>query len=358
MDSCKISVIVPVYNAIRYLGECVESILNQTFTDFELILVDDGSTDASGELCDQYASSNQRVKVIHKANGGSNSARNAGLREAGGTYICYVDCDDLLKKDALSGLYQYAEENNLDIAVADLVCFENSPGGKQSSRCQKIPEGILDKAEMERVFYPQMLFREEFCFGAMPTLCSKLFRRELLYKNQFQVDEKIWMGEDGAITYPCYLDAERIGYLKGEGLYLYRMLPDSLTHKKAKAYFGDRIVILCHYLDKRFAEKTTLYPVLKKQILLYMLYLTDSMFRPHGNMSMVFKNKYFFAEIDKIEKDVLGKEMVEYCQNVPTSSRAKRLLKLFIKPDFFNRLEYYLFLKYEKVSGFLAGMKQ
>lgn len=358
MDSCKISVIVPVYNAIRYLGECVESILNQTFPHFELILVDDGSTDASGELCDQYASSNERIKVIHKVNGGSNSARNAGLKEARGTYICYVDCDDLLEKEALFKLYQYAEENNLDIAVADLVCFEKTPEGKQSSRCQKMPEGILDKAEMERVFYPQMLFREEFCFGAMPTLCSKLFRRELLSKNQFQVDEKIWMGEDGAITYPCYLDAERIGYLKGEGLYLYRMLPDSLTHKKVKAYFGDRILILCHYLDRRFAEKTTLYPVLKEQILLYMLYLVDSMFLPHGNLSVVYGNRNFFAEINRIKEDALGKEMVDYCQNVPTSSRAKRLLKVLIKPSFLNRLEYYLFLKYEKVSGFLAGLKQ
>ena len=358
MDTCKISVIVPVYNAIRYLGECVESILNQTFPCFELILVDDGSTDASGGLCDQYALKDERIKVIHKQNGGSNSARNAGLKEARGRYICYVDCDDLLEKEALFKLYQYAEENNLDMAIADLICFEKTPEGKQSSRCQKMPEGILNRAEMERDFYPAMLFRKEFCFGAMPTLCAKLFRRELLLKNQFQVDERIWMGEDGAITYPCYLDAERIGYLKGEGLYLYRMLPDSLTHKKVKAYFGDRILILCHYLDRRFAEKTTLYPVLKEQILLYMLYLVDSMFRPHGNLSVVCKNRCFFEEMNRMKEDALGKEMVDYCQKVPTSSRAKRLLKLFRKPSFLNRLEYYLFLKYEKVSGFLAGLKQ
>ena len=355
MGICEISVIVPVYNAMAYLPECVESIRNQKFTGFELILVDDGSTDESGRLCDEFAQKDKRIKVMHKKNGGSNSARNTGLNVACGKYVCYVDCDDLLSEDALWGLFFYAEENNLDMAVADLTCFSKDSRIKRS---QAMPEGILDKTRLNDEFYPRMLFQEEFCFGAMPTLCSKLFLRDLLLKNQSMVDEKIWMGEDGAITYPCYLDAERVGYLKGKEYYFYRMNSSSLTHRKNRDYFGDNILLLCHYLDKRFRENEALYPVLKKQLNLYMLYLVDSMFTPHGNLGVLFGNTVFFHEMEKINEDVLGKEMVEYCQNVPTSSRAKRLLKLFIKPDFFNRLEYYLFLKYEKVSGFLAGMKQ
>lgn len=94
MDTQKISVIVPVYNVEKYLSRCIDSIISQTFSDFELILVDDGSTDSSGKICDEYGKKDGRVKVIHKRNGGLSSARNCGLENAKGNYICFVDSDD------------------------------------------------------------------------------------------------------------------------------------------------------------------------------------------------------------------------------------------------------------------------
>lgn len=101
MSRVKISVIVPVYNAEKYLRRCVGSILAQTFTDFELLLVDDGSTDASGAICDEYASADARVRVFHKPNGGVSSARNLGLDNARGEWIAFADADDYLFKHFL-----------------------------------------------------------------------------------------------------------------------------------------------------------------------------------------------------------------------------------------------------------------
>ena len=102
MNKPMISVIVPVYNAEKYLQRCVDSILKQSFTDFEVLLIDDGSHDRSGELCDEYGEKDNRVRVFHKENGGVSSARNVGLDNASGEYISFVDADDYLETNAMS----------------------------------------------------------------------------------------------------------------------------------------------------------------------------------------------------------------------------------------------------------------
>ena len=116
----KVSIIVPVYNAEKYLQECVESALCQTLSDIELILVDDGSTDSSPTLCDQYAAQDRRVKVIHKPNGRAASARNAGLRAASGEYVAFVDADDWISPD----MYEKMLQTNADVTLCDYVRFQ------------------------------------------------------------------------------------------------------------------------------------------------------------------------------------------------------------------------------------------
>ena len=102
----KISVIVPVYNVEKYLPRCIDSILAQSFTDFELILVDDGSKDSSGKICEAYVTKDDRVKVLHKENGGASTARNAGIEIARGTWICFIDSDDYVLPNYLQGMYE------------------------------------------------------------------------------------------------------------------------------------------------------------------------------------------------------------------------------------------------------------
>lgn len=116
----KISCIVPVYNVEKYLRRCVDSILNQTFTDFELILVDDGSPDNSPAICYEYAVKDSRIKVIHKVNGGVSSARNVGLDVAKGEWICFVDSDDLIEADYMQKMYEAAINNNSDFIMCGI----------------------------------------------------------------------------------------------------------------------------------------------------------------------------------------------------------------------------------------------
>lgn len=133
-----ISVIVPVYNVEKYLDKCIQSILGQTYKDFELILVDDGSTDNSGKMCDEYAQNDSRIRVIHKANGGLSEARNYGTLAAHGTHLTYIDSDDYVCKDYLKGLFMLKEQYKTDISVLGIQsvkeneAFTDNRGGVQS----------------------------------------------------------------------------------------------------------------------------------------------------------------------------------------------------------------------------------
>ncbi len=117
---CEISIIVPVYKVEPYLRKCVDSILAQTFTDFEVILVDDGSPDNSGKICDEYASKDSRVRVIHKENGGLSSARNAGIDVARGKYLGFVDSDDYIEKDMYELLYDNIVKEQADLSICGI----------------------------------------------------------------------------------------------------------------------------------------------------------------------------------------------------------------------------------------------
>ncbi|CDB75077.1 glycosyltransferase [Clostridium sp. CAG:265] len=122
----EISIIVPVYNVEKYLKRCIDSILNQSFTDFELILVDDGSTDNSGEIIDEYAIKDERIKVIHKENGGLSSARNVGIEYSKGNYIAFVDSDDYINKNMYKILYKNAIKYNAEISICNFeYVYEN-----------------------------------------------------------------------------------------------------------------------------------------------------------------------------------------------------------------------------------------
>ena len=118
MNNPKISVIVPVYNVEQFLPRCINSILAQTFTDFEVLLINDGSADNSGRICDEYAKKDNRIRLFHKGNGGVSSARNIGLKNVKGELICFIDSDDYLDKKFLQRMVKAMEENDVD-----LVCW-------------------------------------------------------------------------------------------------------------------------------------------------------------------------------------------------------------------------------------------
>lgn len=181
----EISVIVPVYKAEAFIDRCVESILAQTFKNFELILVDDGSPDNSGAICDSYARTDPRVRVIHKPNGGVSSARNAGLRDAAGQWITFIDSDDCVKETYLSDLY----DPIYDLIVVGHEHINDHDGSKQINGLIPFSSDALTAPQMEHLLKENGTYWLMFCWG-------RLYRRSLLRAHGLTFVEGMDCGED------------------------------------------------------------------------------------------------------------------------------------------------------------------
>lgn len=203
----EISVIVPVYNCEKYIGKCIESILNQTFKDLELILIDDGSADESGKICDEYKIQDKRVKVIHEKNSGVSIARNVGINVAKGKYIGFVDSDDYLAPDMYESLYENLMKSHADVAICGIMnCFlKKLPNGKikeehalQSNTCEK---GILNgKQAFSEALKSQI-------FSVNPV--NKLFYSRFLKEERFPANKT---SEDAFLIPKILAKAERVVY--------------------------------------------------------------------------------------------------------------------------------------------------
>ena len=249
------SVIVPIYKVEEYLRKCVDSILNQTWTDFELLLVDDGSPDQCPGICDEYARRDARVRVIHKPNGGLVSARNTGIAAARGDYICYVDGDDWVKPELLQFVKDVLEKAP---APLDIVCFgaERVFTDRTNLMGNHVEAGYYDKARMEKEIYPRILCHQRPGFGWSYLIPSnawnKAYRRELLLEHYLR-DERIRMFEDGAFVYECILFANQ-AYFCSEPLYYYnKMNPGAMT-EELRLYLNENSVHVMEYLRERLGN--------------------------------------------------------------------------------------------------------
>lgn len=341
-----LSVIVPAYNVENYIKQCVDSILAQSFTDFELLLVDDGSKDGTGRICDDYAAKDVRVKVIHKQNGGLVSARKAGITEAKGEYVAYVDGDDWIAEEMFEKLCEVVLKEDADIVISDFVIARES---SQESLTQNMAGGCYDKKALCEQIYPRMLCNGEyFSFGFQPSLCSKFFRRSLLLPRQLKVKENIKLGEDAAGFYPSILDAERVVYLKGGFYYFYRIRETSISHAIVKSFYTDEILTLINYLQECFASHAELGEILQGQLWLYACYMFDNMVTPCLTFRNLFFSKTLKQEFCKIKDSQIGQEMIKYCKSVRTSSRAKRILRLMERNGLKEKVGLFLFTQYER----------
>lgn len=260
-----LSIIVPIYNVELYLRQCLDSILTQTFEDFELILVNDGSTDNSPNICDEYAERDVRIIVVHKENGGLVSARKAGLSIAKGKYIGYVDSDDWIEADMYQALCDAAQAFNVDIVICDII--ENYLDYEVRST-QIVKPGLYRKDRMIKEVYPIMLYAGQYYqFGLFPSVSNKLFKKSLLEKFQFRVDNQIRMGEDVACTYPSLLNAKSIYILDKQYLYHYRQNPSSMTASYDQKFFEKTLVLYKHLKDLSPA------PYFANQLQYYLTYL-------------------------------------------------------------------------------------
>ena len=206
-----ISVIVPVYNVEPYLHKCVDSILNQTYRNLEVILVDDGSPDGCPAICDEYAEKDERVKVIHKKNGGLSDARNAGMAVAKGEYLSFVDSDDMLSANAIEILLRFAHKEDADLVIGGYNRFENvfeeSINEETSVQCRTPVEAMADMLKNGCASW------------------ARLYRRELHQSVPFPVGE---INEDEAIVLPLLEKCKTIAVTNAV-VYHYRCRPESIT---------------------------------------------------------------------------------------------------------------------------------
>ena len=236
------SVVIPVYNVEKYLSQCIESVLEQTYTDFELILVDDGSPDSCGKICDAYAEKDSRIRVIHKENGGVSSARLAGAETAVGTYISCVDGDDWVGEKYLECFAECIREYH-----SEIVCcgFVESYSGKFVENLFPIPSGEYDKIRIKAEVFPMLIERED-CVYFPNNIAGKAVLRELYLPQQMKVDNRIKVGEDSAVTKPCVYRAHSISILP-DCLYYYRQNPTSITKNKKAFDMDDPMRIGKHF---------------------------------------------------------------------------------------------------------------
>lgn len=187
MDNPQISLIVPVYNVEQYLSGCIDSILAQTFTNFEVLLIDDGSTDSSGGICEEYSEKDNRIRVFYKENGGVSSARNIGLQEAKGKYICFVDSDDSIRTNYLLTMLSLAESTHADMVVESACYFI-----KQRNLIKPL---LLQDKTYKRMQFGQMLcdMRRKGLFGVP---WNKLFKTDIIRSRNLLFDLDLDSYED------------------------------------------------------------------------------------------------------------------------------------------------------------------
>ena len=229
-----ISVIVPVYNVEKYLHRCVDSILNQTYRDFELLLVDDGSTDNCPQICDEYARLDSRVKVIHKHNGGLVSARNAGILAAQGDYIFYVDSDDWADENMLQFVHDKLAGSPVPLDMVLFAAhdvFEDHMG----ETVNNVPEGYYDRERLEKEIFPKLIVDDRNGLNAgciQAHTWDKACRRELQLQC-YTRDERIRVFTDVPMTYECLLNCQNI-YVCNRHLYYYNRANDGSIRAKSK----------------------------------------------------------------------------------------------------------------------------
>lgn len=263
-----LSIIVPIYNAEQYLIQCIESIINQTYDNLQIIFVDDGSTDSSLEICNFYAQKDKRIVIVQKENGGVVSARKAGVKAANGKMIGFVDADDWIEPDYFENMMAIFMETNADIVAGGHF---HDIGESSVKVLNHVSVGLHET----RAILDQLIYSGEFYeYGITPQLYTKIIRSDILKATQESVDERIQCGEDAAVTYPSVLKAKRL-YVTDFCGYHYVQHQGSMT-KTENREESVLIQVLIKFLEESIGNLVSdivLRDGLRKQLRIYNNYM-------------------------------------------------------------------------------------
>ena len=318
-----ISIIIPVYNVEQYLDECMASVLKQTYTNLDIVLVDDGSKDRSTAMCDEYAAKDSRVQVIHKENGGPMSACLAGVGKAKGEYLAFMDSDDWVDLTMMEELAKETTGNEKEMICSNYIIEKVN----QSIQIkQSMKPGVYDRKAIEEQLFPALLGNEERRIHG--SRCMKLISKKLICENLKHADLDVSMGEDLYLIFLAVLDAERIVVVEEGYYYHYRFLESSLVHKY-KPYMHEEIgklydnlqkVIECKVTDKKQKEMF-LQELYREYIFLFFFVLKNELRGPKENCA---------GRIQKYIKEAKANRGLEDV-TVEVNGKANKLLYLIWK---------------------------
>ena len=297
-EGIEVSVIVPVYNVEKFIRQCLLSVERQTYRDYELIIIDDGSTDQSGAICDQYAQTHRNVTVIHQDNQGLSAARNNGVRIAKGDYISFIDSDDYVSPDYLTYLVDQIEKTGADIAIGkSIIVFEDN------NRFPKLIMGSYEVFSTEEALI-HMMYEKKY----LGTAWGKIYKKELVVKHPFPEGA---LYEDLAVAYKIFGDAEYVSY--GDAIiYFWRHRKNSITkqrisskHLKSLEYAAEQI----RYMQENYpnAVPAAKYKIAGKVVnLIPYIFTENDGGRSHFKQLQSALNQYYIEVIKDPEarKDV------------------------------------------------------
>lgn len=310
-----ISVVIPVYNTEAYLEKCIESIINQTYPELEIIIVDDGSTDNSGRIADKYAQTDTRITVIHIENHGSVRARKIGVENAHGKYVAFVDSDDYISLNMYYDWHELIVEHQADMVAGGYTYIQN---GCEYKKENLLAEGCYAGEYLTNIISFIMYDEERDTPALRQSMCSKLFVKELLQNIICNVDDRITWGDDAAVVYNYILHAESI-VVSNACLYHYLIHEGSMCNKENPRVF-EQIYYFQEYMRNCFAGYDSRFR-LQEQLQKYLLHFMEMGLR--NNFHITYKTivEYNMLEIAKLTH----KKLVLY----GAGKRGKYLYNLF-----------------------------
>lgn len=311
-----VSIIVPVYNAEHTIGRCIESILNQEYADFELLLVNDGSTDSSGSICDSYAAQDARVRVLHKENTGVSDTRNTALDQAKGTYLQFLDSDDWITPDATSSLVRSAESGSCDLVVSD---FYRVVGERVSQKGD-----IDDDSVMTREEYAAHMMENpaDFYYGV---LWNKLYRRSIVEAHHLRMDPEISWCEDFMFNLEYIRYAETFRALQVP-IYYYVKTKGSLANQSLTISKTVKMKLTVFEYYQRFFKSVLDEEEYEKSRLKVYRFLLDAAGDGSVPPSLLPNSRKLGAERMQVSPDVLSGEGVLY-----DAFRERKLLERYLE---------------------------
>lgn len=302
----KISVIVPVYKVEAVLKKCLDSIITQTYENLEIILVDDGSPDSSGEICDEYSKRDSRVKAIHKKNAGVAAARNSGLKVATGEYCIFVDSDDYIEPIMYQSMIQIAEEYDCDVVMCDCVKEHKD---EQQIYTHDIRAAYYNRTQIEKEYFPHLLMMENIEYPPTISNWLCLFKRVLIEEEKIYYEEGIRYSEDLLFGAEMLYHANSFYYMKGKYFYHYWMNPDSATHTFVSDKWKDYKKL--HKRIKEIFSECQIYD-LSHQIDLVLLFFVYNTVGDIISTSLLSKKE----KIDKCKRILLENEVQEMFERI------------------------------------------